>query len=291
MAAEQVLALEPAGEARQHPALPDASGAEDEHGRRGLPHERQEELEVAAVGRGVVALGSASHGGEVRLVEELGGRDLAADRRGVGEELARLVGRPDPLGVAHPGADGERGHDLRVRRLRELDDALPLRPREDAAEAGRRCRGRGVVGVVEVRRVRPRPADAHVGGTERRGQRAQARAGEVDRRALAEEAGVEARDRGLLRPRVRGGRLCRVRGGLVGRPEAPARHLDHLDVVRLVALVDLADLGHPARVERHGIGAPGGDGGQGGRREHRRDVGLHESSRCDLHSPADRSSY
>ena len=60
-------------------------------------------------------------------------------------EASRLIRRPNARGVAHPGADRERGDDLRIHGVGEIDDPLPFAPGEDALESFRRAgRGRSV---------------------------------------------------------------------------------------------------------------------------------------------------
>ena len=213
-----------------------------------------EALEVAAVGSRVVAGRRPTHDGEVRLVHELGGGDAAADRAGVIDQPCCLLGRPDAGGVARSGPGGEGGDDLRVHRPREIDDALPLRARKHALEAGRRRRGRRV-GRGKVCGVRPRSADADIGRPERGGELAQARIVQVDRRPILVQVRIHAG--GRVRARRAGGRrglrAAGVRFRAVRLPEPPARDLDHLHVIRLVALRDGADARHRRRRQGDGL--------------------------------------
>ena len=210
-----------------------------------------EALEVAAVGGGVVAGRRATHDGEVRLVHEFGRGDAAADRAGVIDQPRRLLGRPDAGGVTRPRPGGEGGDDLRVHRLREIDDAFPLRARQHALEPGRRRRGRRV-GRGKVCRVRPRPADADIGRPQGGGELAQARVAQVDGRPILVQVRVHSGRRvGARRPVSRCGLPDTVTGFRPVRfPEPPARDLDHLDVIRLVAVRDGTDARHRRR--RHG---------------------------------------
>ena len=194
--------------------LADRPRAEDQHVGRSRPSERMEALEVAAVGGGVVAGRRPTHDGEVRLVHELGRGDAAADRAGVIDQPRCLLRRPDAGGVARSGPGGERGDDLRVHRPREIDDALPLRARQHALEAGRRRRGRRV-GRGKVCRVRPRSADADIGRPERGGELAQARIVQVDRRPILVQVGIHAGGRvRALRPGGRRGLLETASGSV-----------------------------------------------------------------------------
>ena len=213
-----------------------------------------EALEVAAVGGGVVAGRRPTHHGEVRLVHELGRGDAAADRAGVIDQPRCLLRRPDAGGVARSRPGGERGDDLRVHRLREIDDALPLRARQHALEAGRRRRGRRV-GRGKICRVRPRSADADIGRPERGGELAQARIVQIDRRPILVQVGIHAGGRvRALRPGGRRGlRAGGVRFRAVRLPEPPARDLDHLHVVGLVALRDGTDARHRRRRQGDGL--------------------------------------
>ena len=213
-----------------------------------------EALEVAAVGGGVVAGRRPTHDGEVRLVHELGRGDAAADRAGVIDQPRGLLRRPDAGGVARSGAGGERGDDLRVHRPREIDDALPLRARKHALEAGRRRRGRRLA-RGKICRVRPRSADADIGRPERGGELAQARIAQVDRRPVLVQVRVHAGGRVCARrPGVRRELLENaVRLGAVRLPEPPAGDLDHLHVIRLVALRDGANARHCRRRQGDGL--------------------------------------
>jgi len=99
-------------------------GADDAHLRRGLPGELAEDCEVACISGRVVAARGAPIFGHGRLVEELRGHDVAADRLRVVEQLAGLVPRPHAGCVAHSRADGEGSGEARIHRMGEIDDAF-----------------------------------------------------------------------------------------------------------------------------------------------------------------------
>ena len=259
-------------------ASPTDPGPRIEHRGGVLPGKGKEDGEIARVRRRVVALRRAAHGREGGLVEELRRRDLAPRGLRERQQLLRLRRGPDPAGIARSGADREAGDDPGIHGSREVDHAAPLLARQHPAKPRGRGRRRGRVGVVEVGGVGPGAADPHVGRLERRGERAQPRAGQVYGRAEAEQGRVDAGHRGLRCWRGFGRRAA---GRAVGRPEAATGHLHHLHVVRLEALVHRAHLRHLRRLDGDRLRTGGrerkGDGGERdqGRAAPRLEVVLH----------------
>ena len=74
--------------------LADRTGAENDHIGLVRPDERNKGLEVPPVGCRVVANRSAAHGGQVRLVHELGGGNSSANGFAISEQATRLIALP-----------------------------------------------------------------------------------------------------------------------------------------------------------------------------------------------------
>jgi hypothetical protein len=185
---------------------------------------------------------------------------VAADAFGVVEPALSLHGTPDALGIARSRAGRNRGYDVGVDGVREVDDTFPFRARKDTVEA---CRGRlerRIVIVLEVSGVAPGTADAHVGRTKRGGEVAKFGIGEVDRWTVLEPVGIEV----YRLIAVWGGRAFLLEG-LIGRPEAATGNLDRFNVIGHVAGIDLAENRHGLRrndrLREYGASAGGRQGG------------------------------
>ena len=74
--------------------LADRTGAQNDHIRFARPDERNKGFEVPPVGCRVVAYRRTAHGGQRRLIHELGGGNSAADGSGIGEQATRLIALP-----------------------------------------------------------------------------------------------------------------------------------------------------------------------------------------------------
>ena len=83
------------------------AGTEDHHLRHGLLHKSVEYPEVASVCGRVVASRQAADRGEIGLVHEFGGSDVASDVAGKVEKATRLIRGPDASRVAIAGAHRE----------------------------------------------------------------------------------------------------------------------------------------------------------------------------------------
>ena len=87
-----------------------SAGTKEDHLRNGLLSPCAEDCDIAAIGCGVVAVGRAAHGSDIRLVEKLCRCDVATDGAGVVDKLLGLGGGPKAACIARSGADGKGGH-------------------------------------------------------------------------------------------------------------------------------------------------------------------------------------
>ena len=156
-----------------------------------------------------------------------------------------MLGGPRARSVTRPGADRERGHDLYVRCMREIDHALPLLPGQNSVKSLGRNSKCGIIGVLEICGVRPSSAHSKIRRSKCLSQFAQARVRQIDGRSIFVKGGIHAR-------RLIGGGLLicgrlGVRLAGIWFPESSTRYLNHLDVVRLKALIDRSDACHGRR--------------------------------------------
>ena len=116
---------------------------------------------------------------------------MTADLFRVVEPGFGLHGGPDTVRITSSRARGNRGNNVGIHGLCEIDDTLPLRARKDAIKAFRRTLQRRIIVVLEIGGVAPGAADADVGWTERGGEFAEFRVRKIDRRSVLEEAAIE----------------------------------------------------------------------------------------------------
>ena len=172
--------------------LADRAGAQNDHIRFARPDERNKGFEIPPVSCRVVSFRRTAHGGERRLIHELGGGNSAADGSGVGEQATRLIALPSACRVPDPGARRHRGHDLGAGGAGKVDDSFPAFAAEHRAEAAGRRGGRIIV-FSKVGAIGPGAADAQIGRGQRGSQCAQPGVRQVDRLPIRVEVGIAAR--------------------------------------------------------------------------------------------------
>lgn len=218
------------GHTSKNPAFTRRTRSEKQTAWCGILEESSKCRDVSAVGRGVVTLRSAAIACEVRFIYELRGIDAAAGGLRIGKESPSLFGSPVALGIACSGAECKGSHDLGIGGARKIDDALPLLSADDPVKPRGRFLGRRSVRIMEVDRVRPGAADAHIRRPQRSRQLLKASVGQVDGGTVLVEVSGHCRRR---RAGLPGGRGHFLPCTIVRFPEPPARDLDHFDVVGL----------------------------------------------------------
>jgi hypothetical protein len=221
---------------------PDDPGPSSRAPRRILTKHWLEHLEVAPIHRAVIPLRHSGRRRQTRFVDELRRGNRRTDAVRILQERFRLRRRPHPIRIARPRAHAERRHNLRVHRLGEARNALPLRPREHATKSRRSLRRCRRVAVLKINGVRPRSTDPQVCRTKRRRQLTQPRIRQVDRLPLLKQRRIDPwrSARGLRQ-------ILHRRTG-IRPPETPTDDLHHLHVVGLEARIDLRDRLHRVRI-------------------------------------------